>query len=232
MNQSVRRGAARALICDCDGVLVDSESVAAGILVRELEALWPGLDVAPVLTPLLGQRIEQVLDGTARGLGRQLSDLDVAALRASTEQAAREAPMVPGVVDALRAIPLPKACASNSDTHYVRAVITRLGLVPQLGEHVYCADTVARPKPAPDVYLAAARGLGVAPADCVVVEDSVAGVSAAHAAGMTVLGFVGGTHIGHGHDDALLAAGAREIFDDMTELPARLADLIGNGDGD
>ena len=59
-----------ALICDCDGVLIDSEAVAARVLARELEARWPGVDAAPVLMPLLGQRIERVLAGASGALGR------------------------------------------------------------------------------------------------------------------------------------------------------------------
>ncbi|MEX3948170.1 HAD family hydrolase [Paraburkholderia sp. EG287B] len=214
----------QALICDCDGVLIDSEAVAARVLVRELEARWPGVDAAPVVMPLLGQRIERVLGGAGEALGRSLSAADVDAIRTVAEAEAREAPLFPGVVAALEAVALTKACASNSYTAVVREVLTRNGLDRFFGARVYCADIVARPKPAPDVYLAAAQGMDVAPAACLVVEDSVTGVSAARAAGMTVLGFVGGTHVGgdaHAHE--LREAGAIEIFDDMTTLPARVA---------
>ncbi|WP_395066613.1 HAD family hydrolase [Paraburkholderia silvatlantica] len=214
----------QALICDCDGVLIDSEAVAARVLVRELEARWPGVDAAPVVMPLLGQRIERVLGGAGAALGRSLTAADVDAIRVAAEAQAREAPLFPGVVAALEAVALTKACASNSYTQVVREVLARNGLDRFFGERVYCADLVARPKPAPDVYLAAAQGMDVAPAACLVVEDSVTGVSAACAAGMTVLGFVGGTHVGgdaHAHE--LREAGAIEIFDDMTTLPARVA---------
>ncbi|WP_321913769.1 MULTISPECIES: HAD family phosphatase [unclassified Paraburkholderia] len=214
----------QALICDCDGVLIDSEAVAASVLVRELEARWPGVDAAPVVMPLLGQRIERVLGGAGEALGRSLSAADVDAIRAVAEAQAREAPLFPGVVAALEAVTLTKACASNSYTAVVREVLARNGLERFFGARVYCADIVAKPKPAPDVYLAAAQGMDVAPAACLVVEDSVTGVSSARAAGMTVLGFVGGTHVGgdaHAHE--LREAGAIEIFDDMTTLPARVA---------
>jgi HAD superfamily hydrolase (TIGR01509 family) len=212
-----------ALICDCDGVLIDSEAVAARVLVRELEARWPGADVAPVLMPLLGQRIERVLAGACEAFGRTLTTEDVAAIGVAAEREAQEAPLFPGVAAALAAVTLVKACASNSYTAVVRAVLLRNGLETFFGERVYCADQVAKPKPAPDVYLAAAHGVGVAPVACLVVEDSVAGVSAARAAGMTVLGFVGGTHVGETHALELREAGASEIFDDMSTLPARVA---------
>ncbi|WP_322047899.1 HAD family phosphatase [Paraburkholderia sp. J67] len=216
-----------ALICDCDGVLIDSEAVAASVLVRELEARWPGAEVAPVLMPLLGQRIERVLGGTSEALGRRLTDADVEAIRAVAEREAAEAPLFPGVSAALDAISLNKACASNSYTAVVRRVLARTGLTRFFGERIYCADTVAKPKPAPDVYLAAAQGLGVAPQACVVVEDSVTGVSAARAAGMTVLGFVGGAHVGgDAHALELREVGAQTVFDDMRMLPALVADWI------
>ena len=219
---------ARALICDCDGVLIDSEAVAARVLVAQLEARWPGAQVEPVVMPLLGQRIERVLAGAAAELGRALNADDVAAIRTAAESAAMQAPVFDGVTDALRAIALTKACASNSYAAVVRSVLERTGLVAFFGERVYCADQVERPKPAPDVYLAAARGLDVEPAACIVVEDSVAGVTAARAAGMTVLGFVGGSHIGHAHTLALRDAGASDVFDRMSALPALAAALMRN----
>ncbi|QGZ62230.1 HAD family hydrolase [Paraburkholderia acidisoli] len=221
--------AIEALICDCDGVLIDSEAVAAAVLVRELEARWPGTNVAPVVMPLLGQRIERVLAGAGEALGRTLTAADVDAIRHVAEAEARQAPLFPGVIAALEGVALTKACASNSYTEVVREVLARNGLERFFGERVYCADIVAKPKPAPDVYLAAAQGLGVAPGACLVVEDSVTGVSAARAAGMTVLGFVGGTHVGgEAHARELLEAGASEIFDDMTTLPARVAQWLHN----
>lgn len=212
-----------ALICDCDGVLIDSEAVAACVLVRELEARWPGVAVEPVVMPLLGQRIERVLGGACEALDRRLAAHDVAAIGVAVEREAQDAPLFPGVMAALEGVALLKACASNSYTAIVRAVLARNGLARFFGERIYCADKVAKPKPAPDVYLAAAQGMDVAPAACLVVEDSVAGVSAARAAGMTVLGFVGGTHVGDAHAQALHDVGAIEVFDDMSTLPARVA---------
>jgi HAD superfamily hydrolase (TIGR01509 family) len=217
----------QALICDCDGVLIDSEAVAARVLVRELEARWPGVDAAPVVMPLLGQRIERVLGGAGAALGRSLTAADVDAIRVVAEAEAREAPLFPGVIAALEAVALTKACASNSYTEVVRQVLARNGLDRFFGERVYCADIVASPKPAPDVYLAAAQGMGVAPGACLVVEDSVTGVSAARAAGMTVLGFIGGAHVGgDAHALELREVGAQAIFDDMRTLPALVTDYV------
>ncbi|MFC0398386.1 HAD family hydrolase [Paraburkholderia rhizosphaerae] len=208
-----------ALICDCDGVLIDSEAVAAAVLVRELEARWPDAEVAPVVIPLLGLRIERVLEGTATQLGKQFADGDVHAIRAKVEAAAVQAPTVNGIGDALAAITLTKACASNSFRPYVEAALARTGLATFFGERLFCADMVPRPKPAPDVYLAAARGLNVTPDACLVIEDSVTGVTAATGAGMTVIGFAGAGHVSDAQIGALREAGARHVFDDMRQLP-------------
>jgi HAD superfamily hydrolase (TIGR01509 family) len=209
-----------ALICDCDGVLIDSEAVAASMLVHELEARWPDCDVEPVVLPLLGLRIERVLENAAAQLGRSLSTDDIAAIRHAVEIAAMQAPAVAGIAEALAQIALPKACASNSYRAYVQTVLARTGLEAFFGGRLYCADAVAMPKPAPDVYLAAAKGFGLASSACLVVEDSVTGVTAANAAGMTVLAFIGGGHASESQFDAFRAAGAAHVFDDMTQLPA------------
>ncbi|HDV6322940.1 TPA: HAD family phosphatase [Burkholderia multivorans] len=214
---------ASVLICDCDGVLIDSEAVAADVLVRELEARWPGVDARPAVMPLLGLRIERVLAGASEAVGRTLSADDVDAIRRAVEAAAVHAPMVEGIDVALAAIELPKACASNSYRGYVEAALARTGLARFFGDRLFCADAVARPKPAPDVYLAAAHALGVAPAQCLVVEDSATGITAAAAAGMTVLAFVGGGHAPAAQGDALRSIGARHVFDDMHELPGYVA---------
>ncbi|MEM5456943.1 HAD family phosphatase [Paraburkholderia phytofirmans] len=212
-----------ALICDCDGVLIDSEAVAARMLVLELEARWPNTDVEPVVLPLLGLRIEKVLQGTAAQLGKSLSVDDIDAIRSAVEAAAMQAPTVEGIEAALAQVPITKGCASNSYRPYVETVLTRTGLVRFFGDRLFCADAVPNPKPAPDVYLAAAKGLGLAPAACLVVEDSVTGVTAASAAGMTVLGFIGGGHASDAQIDRLHAAGARHVFDDMQQLPELVA---------
>jgi HAD superfamily hydrolase (TIGR01509 family) len=212
-----------ALICDCDGVLIDSEAVAARMLVHELEARWPDADVEPVVLPLLGLRIEKVLQGTAAQLGKRLGAEDIDAIRRAVEAAAMQAPTVVGIETALAQVPLTKACASNSFRPYVETVLARTGLVKFFGDRLFCADAVPNPKPAPDVYLAAALAFGLAPSACLVVEDSVTGVTAATAAGMTVLGFIGGGHASDAQIDALHAAGARHVFDDMLQLPELVA---------
>lgn len=151
------------LICDCDGVLIDSEAIAADVLVRELEARWPGADTRSAVLPLLGLQIPRVLSGTCDALGRTLSEADAAAIERAVLAEAVNAPAVDGIDSALAEVPLTIACASNSRRVYVEAVLSRTGLKRFFGERLFCADSVARPKPSPDVYLAAAHTLGVTP---------------------------------------------------------------------
>src|SRR5580698_483730 len=131
-----------ALICDCDGVLIDSEAVAARMLVHELEARWPDTGVEPVVLPLLGLRIEKVLQATAEELGKSLSVDDIDAIRRAVEAAAMQAPAVEGIADALAQVPLVKGCASNSFRPYVEAVLARTGLVQFFGDRLFTADAV------------------------------------------------------------------------------------------
>lgn len=219
----------RLLICDCDGVLIDSEAVAADVLVHELEVRWPGVDVRPVVMPLLGLRTERVLAGACERTGRALAAAELDAIRRAVEVAAVEAPAVDGIEAALEQIALPVACASNSYRPYVEQALRRTGLARFFGERLYCADSVEHPKPAPDVYLAAARAAGVAPGQCLVVEDSVAGMTAAAAAGMMALGFVGGGHASPAQIAALRRVGAQRVFDDMRELPGFVAQWLATG---
>ncbi|MFM0229857.1 HAD family hydrolase [Paraburkholderia sediminicola] len=207
------------MICDCDGVLVDSEAIAERIIVERLEALWRQRGVQQVVRPLLGMRTEMVVARTAAALGRTLDETQAAAIDAEVVRAAVQAPMIAGIDEALAAIPLRKAVASNSFADYVKRVLDRTRLVKFFGERVFTADMVPNPKPAPDVYLAAARRLRVAPERCVVVEDSVTGAGAAVAAGMAVLGYAGGAHAPEEQAEKLRSIGANAVFYSMRELP-------------
>ena len=210
-------------------MLVDTESVALDVLSAELSAwmpdsaartAWLKARLGAMLEPLLQEFFDTV--GVAvRGPAR------FAAIRHAVEAGCDErSRATPGVVEALTRIALPKAVASNSTQPRVRAALRRAGLVEVFGDHVYSADLVAHPKPSPDVYLAAARGLGAEPGACLVVEDSVTGITAATAAGMHVLAFVGGGHTADDQVDRVMRAGAREVFEHMDQLPALVQSLL------
>ena len=130
---------------------------------------------------------------------------------------------VPGAVHAVAALRLPKAIASSGSMPGMERKLKRTGLWEYFAPHVYSADHVAHAKPAPDLFLHAAAALGVAPKDCLVLEDSVNGVIGARAAGMTVWGFLGG---GHADDDLgarLTAAGAERLVPDWPDAARLLA---------
>ena len=121
---------------------------------------------------------------------------------------------VAGVADFLEALPpVPKAVASSSPTRWLRGSLERFGLLHHFGERLFsAAEHVARGKPHPDIYLHAARELGVEPARTLVLEDTAPGVAAARAAGMTVVGLCAGRHCGSGYGDRLHSAGAAPVL--------------------
>jgi beta-phosphoglucomutase-like phosphatase (HAD superfamily) len=122
----------------------------------------------------------------------------------------------------MQQITLPKCIASNSSHRHIQLVLTLTGLLHQFEGKLYSSHDVDRPKPFPDVYLYAARQMGAKPSDCVVVEDSVPGVQAAYAAGMTVFGYAQRSGFSEvalsANRAALLAAGAKIVFNDMRQL--------------
>ncbi|GAB3253782.1 HAD-IA family hydrolase [Chitinimonas naiadis] len=214
------------MIFDCDGVLLDSEAVALATLLDALGSRHERSALAAFLRPRLGMTIFDIGAELARELDIRLDHATLQALGAEVEaRCSLGVPMVPGVEAAIAQITLPKALASNSSHERVEAGLRQHGLWSQFQGHVHTPDATHRPKPAPDLYLAAAQGMGASPARCLVIEDSVAGATAATAAGCTVLGFTGTRHDEADAAQRLLAAGAVAVFDQMTQLQARLSAL-------
>src|SRR4029453_15960272 len=127
---------------------------------------------------------------------------------------------IAGVAAAIAAIDLPKCVASSGTPEKIRHGLECAGLCDLLSPHIFSATQVKRGKPAPDLFLFAANEMRAAPERCLVIEDSVPGVTGAVAAGMTVLGFHGGSHCQPGDPDETRAgAGAGLVCDEMRELP-------------
>jgi HAD superfamily hydrolase (TIGR01509 family) len=126
---------------------------------------------------------------------------------------------VTGVAATVASLPYRRCVCSSSAPERLRLSLEVTGLAP-LFEHVFSAVEVARGKPAPDLYLLAARTMGEPPARCIVIEDAVRGVMAGRAAGARVIGFAGGTHASTALADDLRAAGAEVVIRSMHELPA------------
>ena len=108
----------------------------------------------------------------------------------------------------------------------MRHLLTRTQLLSHFGDSIFGADLVEHPKPQPDLYLLAAQTLSTKPQSCIVIEDSVPGVTAASSAGMTIIGFTGGSHSSSEYNARLRAAGAHEVINSMAQLPAMLKSLM------
>jgi HAD superfamily hydrolase (TIGR01509 family) len=218
---AARTAPLRLVIFDCDGVLVDSEEPSNRLLAEEFTALgWPmTLEQATAL--FVGSTLPDIKRMGEAQLGRALPDdwiptvLDrvVALMRA-------EARPVPGALEALRAVSelgLPWRVASNSSHDEMAAKFGRLGITALVQGRTHSHSDVGRGKPAPDLFLAAARAEGVSPPECLVIEDSVPGAVAARLAGMECLG------LDRFGDGAALRAEGATPFHDMRELPALIA---------
>lgn len=207
----------RLVIFDCDGVLIDSEGPSNRAVAEEVSTLgWP-MDEAESMRCFVGFRLEQIAPLVEMRIGRAVPDGWIEHLRARIiEVLSREVAAVPGAREALRALDLlgvPYRVASNSSHKEMRAKFARTAMLALL-ERAHSADDVGIGKPAPDVFQQAARAEGVAPGACLVIEDSLPGVTAARAAGMACLGYVP-----NGDGRALQEAGAT-VIRSLGELPA------------
>ncbi len=208
------------VIFDCDGVLVDSEAISASTLAENLSAIGLPTSVDYVMEHYLGRSFGTVAADFLRRAGRPLPD-DFAEHWYSQLFATfrRELQPVAGVVPLLRRLTIPMCVASSSAPARLALTLEVTGLAEIFGANVFDASMVSRGKPAPDLFLLCAARMGAAPHRTLVVEDSVTGVRAAAAAGMTVWGFVGGAHLrGRDATDMLRTAGASRIFASMAEL--------------
>ncbi len=212
------------LICDCDGVLVDSEVIADRVLLRALSAQFPSIDFAPVAHLAFGQRTSVFLADLEARFGIEIPEGFIAGVECEIDREfKRSLAPIAGVRDALARVPLPAAVVSNSHLTRIAASLARAGLTDVFGPRVFSAEQVARPKPHPDIYLHAARELGIAPGRCLVVEDSVTGLTAARAAGMQTIAFVGASHVPKGYAQVLRNLGITRIVENMEQLPALIA---------
>ena len=220
MNASPTTASVDFLICDCDGVLVDSEAIADRVLLRMLGETFPGIDFAPAVKLAFGQQTDRFVTNLAESFGLDIPVDFLARLAAAVDDELRRAvEPIAGVRAALEQARLPLAVASNSGHDRLAMSLARAGLTDLFGERVFSAEDVANPKPFPDVYLHAARSLGASPARCLVLEDSVAGLTAARAAGMHAIAFIGAAHIPPGYREQLREMGIGWIIDRMDALP-------------
>lgn len=214
------------IIFDCDGVLVDSEVIACRVDADSLTRHGYPITADQVLDRFLGRSMRQVRLEVEAELGRSLpDDFSTQLLEELYRSFVAELKAVPHIHATLDTIAQPACVASSSSHERMRISLGRTGLYDRFAPHIFSATQVRNGKPAPDLFLFAAEQMAMSPKQCLVIEDSAPGIAAARAAGMTVLGFHGGSHCRPGYADRLHAAGAAIVFNDMRQLPALIEQI-------
>ena len=208
------------VIFDCDGVLVDSEPISLRLLLETLASAGVALTPAEADELFLGRSLATTREIVARDYGLVVTDAALDAMRRALYAAFRaELRPIAGVAETLDALPCGYCVASSSQPERVRLSLEVTGLWPRFEGRAFSSTMVARGKPFPDLFLHAARGLGYAPAACLVVEDSPAGIMAAQAADMRVVAFTGGSHAARQeYRDRVAALAPDAVIDDIREL--------------
>ncbi len=214
------------IIFDCDGVLVDSEPIINRAHAQVLTACGYSITEEALIERFCGMSDPDMLQIIEREHGRALpasySERVAELIESGFSQSLVS---IEGVTELLHQLQLPVCVASSSGPAQIRRKLELTGLLTYFGDNLFSATMVARGKPAPDLFLYAAEQLSAAPARCLVIEDSPAGIDAAIAAGMTAIGFSGGSHCGPEHAARLQTRGAKLVTANMRELAAALARL-------
>ena len=218
------------VIFDCDGVLVDSEIIAARVDAALLSEAGYQITAEEVAVRFAGSSGEQIFNAAEAEMGRAVPD-EIRA-RSETEidrRLASEVEAVAGAYEMLDTLDAARCICSNSGMERLRITLDRTGLYDRFRPYIFSAREVrdGREKPAPDVFLHAAEELDIAIDETLVIEDSVHGVAGAVAAGMTVIGFIGASHTWPGHGEALMEAGALTVIRRLADVPATVDALAG-----
>lgn len=215
------------IIFDFDGVLVDSEYIAAQVTTRLLSEYGVKTNLQTTLQKFVGQHVDTI----ARYLEQDIGKHNVEDFKMKSKVENRKAFIdkltpLPFVVDTLSKIEIPMCVGSNSayDSLIAKLEISKLDKFFS-PEALFVSSMVKKPKPAPDIFLHAAKYYGVVPSECLVIEDSVHGIQAALEANMQVIGYFGASHCGHEYRQLLINAGAFLTFNDMRYLDNILTSL-------
>jgi HAD superfamily hydrolase (TIGR01509 family) len=215
------------IIFDCDGVLVDSEPISLAVMLEVLREAGCEMTEEQAWEQFLGRSI-----GTVGAILRDKYAMELTAdhldqLRLKLYARFRnELRPINKVSTAIRGLDAPICVASSSQPDRINLSLGLTGLADLFGAHVFSASMVTRGKPAPDLFLYAAGKMGVPPENCVVIEDSAAGIKAAQAAGMRVIAFTGGSHAVPAGLDAMARANSPSaILRDMQDLGSTIQSL-------
>ncbi len=212
------------VIFDCDGVLIDSEPIANRVHAQTLAGCGYAVGEEALQDRFCGISDAEMLATIEREWGRALPD-DYARRIATAlaEQYRCSLKPIAGIEHALARLSHPVCVASSGTPERIRLGLETVGLYGRFHPHLFSASMVRHGKPAPDLFLYAAARMGAAPERSLVIEDSPAGIEAARAAGMTAIGFCGGSHCRPGHEERLKAGGAARVIADMRELATAVA---------
>lgn len=203
------------IIFDCDGVLVDSELITNRIFAGMLNEMGIPVTLDDMFEQFVGRSMPQCLELTAGLLGRPVPDDFLPEFQTRAAAALEsELKAVPGIEEVLASMGIPYCVASSGTHEKMHTTLGVTGLLPKFQGKMYSVTEVANSKPAPDVFLYAARQSGVDASACAVIEDTPTGVRAGAAAGMTVFGYCALTP-----QQRLIAAGAHYTFECMRDLP-------------
>jgi len=215
------------IIFDCDGVLVDSELIANKLLAEHLTKHGFPITDEESRNRFIGYSMDKIIK-EVRAEGVNLPDEFESFLKQADHAAfTSELKAVSGVADTLSQLPHLKCVASSGAPVKIEKNLALTGLIDYFEpNHLFSAHMVKNSKPAPDLFLHSANYFSVDPKNCLVIEDTALGIQAGLAAGMSVFGFVGGSHC----DDAYVAliekTGIRTIFNRMRQLPTLIANLV------
>jgi HAD superfamily hydrolase (TIGR01509 family) len=215
-------------IFDCNGVLVDSEAIVAEVAANELTRAGFAVEPEIIARFFAGRRpidmLADIENATQCALPPNFASMLAAATLRRLKAELRATAHVEHALTWLRG---PKCVASSSPRDRIRASLECTGIIRFFEPYLFSASDVPNGKPAPDLFLHAAAKMDVKPEDCIVVEDSPAGVSAAYAAGMAPIGFIGGSHTNPNLGADLTRAGARAVIADMRALKSTVVALRG-----
>ena len=230
--ESTASAAIRLVIFDCDGVLVDSEPLSLRVLVEALSDAGLTMSTEQAGARFLGKSLASTCAILSADFGFDWHHADIERMRARLyDLFRRELTAIPGMFETLDRISIPCCVASSSQPERIRLSLEVTGLLRRLKPHIFSASMVSCGKPAPDLFLHAATIMNTPPHNCLVIEDSAAGIAAAKSAGMRVFAFTGGAHAGsEEHLKSLTQLAPDHIFDDMRILPDML-DAIANCSG-
>jgi HAD superfamily hydrolase (TIGR01509 family) len=208
-----------AVLFDCDGVLVDSEIITNTVICKRLNALGWSLSLEECMARFVGTTVIEHQAVIFERTGFLITPEWLEDFKAERNAAlSRDLQIIPGALAAVERLQRyfegRIACASGADRFKVRLQLEKVGLLGYFNQHIYSGQEQAHNKPHPDVYLAAASGLGLDPKKCLVIEDTSTGARAGLAAGASVWGYCA-----QGHGKAFKGLAVTGVFHDMADLP-------------